>query len=416
MVLAASIAACMPLFANPAAGPESKGLLAGDGPAEIRIGLLTLGPAGTIMSQYGHAAIVVFDGRGRSELYELATESPSHRYRVPWYLSSQDLIYRSHGASLSTTLHSAFLEFRDVQLRVLNLTDAQQSRLATQIARGLAPDRAHFEFGVYTQNCSTRIRDLLDQALDGQLRRYLLASPAAMSFREHSLRAFVSRPWTAISLDFALGRLSDRTPTRWDESFFPETLARALDDMQVATDSGGVRPLVASVSDILTGKPAFRMPPRPPDFRFGLAAGGASLWALLALALRRAWPAAGRIERAVLAIFGALGVFLLYLWFVGGERVASWNENLLVYNPLLLGLAWVRAGRVRDSIAVAILAGLALAVLLKCLPFAQANLGWMLFAGPAIASLALRSLAASTGFFFGVRRLATSVPAEPVRG
>jgi|CXWL01.1.fsa_nt_gi hypothetical protein len=412
-VFATVIASWMPVLASPVAGPASSHLAATDGPAKIRFGLLTYGPAGTIMSQFGHAAIVVFDGEGRRELYELATESPDHRYSVPWYLTSQKLIYQSQKGPLSATLHSAFLQFRDVQLRVLNLTDDQQSRLASLIARELKPDRVHFEFGVYTSNCTTRIRDLLDAALGGQLQRQLVTSPATMSFRDHSLRAFASRPLTAISLDLALGRLSDRTPTRWDESFIPETLALSLDEIMVTAHPEAARPLVESVSTLLIGKPSYRMPPQPPDFTAGLAVTGAVLWMLLVLARSRDWPAVGQVERALLAAFGSLGLFLMYLWFVGGERVASWNENILVFNPLLLALVATRPGRIRSWSSKFVLAGLLLAVLLKFVPYAQANIGWILFAGPSITYLTIRSMVPSA-WLESIRRRGTDNLQESV--
>lgn len=343
------------------------------------------------MSQYGHAAIVILDGSGRGELYELAADSPEHRYPLPWYLTPQRLIYVARQGRLSASLHDAFLASRDVQLRLLNLSPEQRTRLASLLAATLEPARAHFEFGVYTRNCSTRTRDLLDQVLDGELQRQLRSLPPAMSFREHSLRAFASRPWLALAMDLSLGRLADRTPTRWDEAAFPETLAQALDQIRLHSESGD-RPLVQSVSTLLSGSAEHRTPPQAPWHAPGLALGGVGLSVLVALRARRRPTAASPagVERALLAGFGLVGLFLLYLWLVGGERVASWNENLLVYNPLLLMLACTRSPAWRRALARTVLASLALTLLLKCVAHAQANLGWILLAGPSIGYLGWR--------------------------
>ena len=393
-VLAGIIAGWTPAIANPVAGSmpitATAQLRAPVGRDQIHIGLLTYGPAGTIMSQYGHAAIVVFDGEGRSELYELAAESPDHRYSLPWYLTPQKLIYRSERGPLSATLHGAFLQLRDVQLRVLNLSDEQQTKLASRIAREMLPERAHFEFGVYTQNCTTRIRDLLNDALGGQLRRQLGNDPATMSYRDHSLRAFASNPLIAIGLDLSLGRLSDYTPTRWDESFYPESLALALDELSVSASSNGTTPIVKSVSTILVGEPTLRMAPMPPDFTPGLAATGAGLLLLLLLGRRLNQPIVRAAEGTLLAFFGLVGLFLLYLWFVGGEPVASWNENVLLFNPLLLMFVTSGSDRIKKWSSMLVLASVSLAVLLKFVPHAQANIGWILFAGPSIVYLTFR--------------------------
>ncbi len=359
--------------------------------SEIRFGLVTYGPASAIMSHYGHSALVVFDDQGRSELYELATDSPAHQFHLPWYLTPQKLIYQSQTGALSPTLHGSFRERRDVQLRILNLTPAQQARLAEGIATQLRPEHQHFEFGVFHRNCTTRIRDLLDEATDGQLRTQL-GTAARWTFREHSLRAFAAEPIVALALDLSVGRLADYTPTRWEESFHPEALAMALDQIRIEGESGRVVPLVHSTETLLDGSPELRMATLPPSYRAELAVTGAALFLLMLLANRRRWPGARQFQAATLAAFGLIGLLLTYLWLIGGERVASWNENLLLFNPLLLALVAARSVRWQRAVAALVLAGIGAAVLLKILPNPQANLGWIAFAGPATTYAAVRTL------------------------
>lgn len=116
---------------------------------------------------------------------------------------------------------------------------------------------------------------------------------------------------------------------------------------------------------------------------------------LLLLGRRLDWSVTGAMERALLAVFGLVGLFLLYLWLVGGERVASWNENILVFNPLLLAFVASRSGRIRKWSSMLVLAGLSFTVLLKFVPHAQANIGWIAFAGPSIVYVMMRLIAPS---------------------
>jgi hypothetical protein len=95
---------------------------------------------------------------------------------------------------------------------------------------------------------------------------------------------------------------------------------------------------------------------------------------------------------------GVVGLLLAWLWAFSSHTAAHRNENLLLFNVLLVALAVVLPAAVRArpwalqparrlALAIAVLA--ALGLLLKVLPGDQANLELIAFALPAHAGLAL---------------------------
>src|SRR5207249_8146142 len=100
----------------------------------------------------------------------------------------------------------------------------------------------------YRMNCSTKIRDALDQngVLDGQIRRQLDPIPTGTTFRWHTRIGMAGNVWLYTGLEIAMGRPTDRPISAWDEGFIPMKLAEHLRRVNIADDSGKLVPLIKS--------------------------------------------------------------------------------------------------------------------------------------------------------------------------
>ena len=283
------------------------------------------------------------------------------------------------------------------------MTPAQRAKLADYLEWNARPENAQYRYDYFRSNCSTRVRDALDQALGGAIKAQLIAPSRGFTYRMDADR--LMRPDTALMLgiDAGLGPYSDQRLSYWDESFVPMEFMRHAREITLRDDGGNAIPLVAN--ETLLNKGRLPDPQEfPPRWTWAaLATGITAALILLGLARARA-SAAARIAFATGAsliafVCGLGGVVLIGLW-AFTEHLSAWrNENLLLLNPLCLLLlpAWLGAFRQRwrpsrfaKRIVIAVALCAMLAWFVKILPgFVQDNTFWIALLLPVHLALAL---------------------------
>lgn len=362
--------------------------------AQPRIGLVTMEPGEPYWARFGHNAIVVDPADGsQPTLYNYGYfdfDEPGFlfnflrgrmHYRLVALPMAQDLAYYAE-------------EGRGVTVQWLAIEGADAVDLAAFLAWNAQPENAVYRYDYFTDNCSTRVRDALDQALDGALRAQLSGRSQGITYRHEALRLGQPLPWMHFGMHLGLGPFADRPLSRWDEAFVPMRLRDSLREVRLADG----RPLVLSEEILL---PHRLVPPQPeaPQWRaryalLGLALAIAALW----LGSRRPRLLA-RLSLGLWLLCGLAGLGLLALWGLTTHVAAHGNENLLLFSPLALlllpgtlALARGRAPSHRYPWWLRlVLASAALALFLKFLPFRiQANGDWIALMLPLLAALTLR--------------------------
>jgi hypothetical protein len=282
------------------------------------------------------------------------------------------------------------------------------SRLALQafVEWNLLEENKFYDYDYYLDNCSTRIRDALDVALGGALKRWAERA-SGVSWRQDTKRLNQHSVLLHTGLMLALGRSADREMTRWQQMFLPVRLREMIDSVRVVGSDGALTSAVRSETVLAEGG-RFPEPARPADWTFGYLGMGTILGVVLAGLGQYARTArsgsdaarAGFIALGTLwaLLTGVVGLLLGWLWAFSSHTAAHRNENLLLFNVLAFALAVVLPAAVRERVwailparrlAVAIAALAALSLLLKLLPGDQANLELIALALPAHAGLAL---------------------------
>ncbi|MGH8172564.1 MAG: DUF4105 domain-containing protein [Rhodanobacteraceae bacterium] len=367
-----------------------------------QISLLTIGPGPIFWERFGHNAIVVRDPEAGTAIaynygifdfeqgdFLLNFARGNMRYRIAADDLEDDLaMYREESRSI-TEQHLAF-------------TPEQARALRDFLIWNTRPENAFYRYDYYVANCSTRVRDALDQALGGLIKRDTEGRSRGYTYRMDSLRLMAAEPLLMLGIDLGLGPYADQRIDFWRESFVPGVLQRALAEVKTTNADGTPKPLIEAENILERGTVA-EPPELPPDLRLPfLIAGSALALAIFALARSRV-----RGARAPVAIFAMLfelfcglgGIVLLFLWFGTAHESAWRNENLLLLNPLCLLLipaaaTWLRvrprASRWRTRIAWLVALIAAFALFSKILPwFAQANLHWILLFLPIHLAFAL---------------------------
>ncbi|EIL92919.1 DUF4105 domain-containing protein [Rhodanobacter spathiphylli] len=364
--------------------------------ANLEVSLVTYGPGETYWERFGHDAIEVRD--------TVSGEAVSFNYGVFDFNEANFFPNFARGrmhylmdAAPTSLDESYYVEAgRSITRQPLALDANQAAALRDFLLWNLRPENAGYNYDYYADNCTTRVRDALNQALGGILATQMKARAGGMTYRQQTDRLMSGQPWLMLVLDLGLGPYADQPLDAWRESFLPEVLQSQLREVKVDDGHGGLRPLV--IGEQLVSANRLDVPPTvPPDLRLPLALAGLLLAALLVLG-RRHWPTGYALLGTIyLVAAGLVGIVLLALWTLTSHHSAWANANLLLFNPLaflLLPTLWrarrgLAASRFIDGVIAIQLLACMVAVLLHLLPgTVQQNQPWLLFALPVWLALA----------------------------
>jgi hypothetical protein len=313
-----------------------------------RVSVLTMGPGDHPFTRFGHNAILLEwdgDGPSRNAVYNFGTFQFDGLSGVNDFMAGRFRYWLSV-SSLERTVLSYAADNRSLTAQELALTVAERAELYRKLANNALPEHRYYDYDYYRDNCSTRVRDVLDGLLAGSLQSSVVGE-GRLTFRQHTLRLTQGTPWLYFGLDLALGTPTDLPTTRWEELFLPQELHAAL--AQASRElNGQAVPLVQRERRLLSAaRPA--LPRDPPAPWFSLASLGTLLGAGLAglgwaAPRRRAWRVLFGTASALLgAALGLLGLALAIFW-ASKHWAAHANRSLLACPPWALGLVVLGIG------------------------------------------------------------------------
>jgi hypothetical protein len=364
---------------------------------QSRVSLITILPGDPVYSFAGHSAVRVRDpARELDRLYNYGTFSFNDPLFIPKFTYGH-LRYFLSVAPYAPMLRVYERQGRPVIEQHLNLTRTQRTALFRFLQNNARPEHRYYQYDFFFDNCSTRIRDALKATLGGRV-DFSAAPPPHRSFRRLLDPYVASRPLLDLGFDLALGLPADREATAWEAMFLPEHLKRGFDHATVTTE-GTTRPLVARtdtvrwVSDYSATESVFDWPFALSGLFFVLVLGWTS-WQ----ATTERTPG-GRGDAVLLAVVGAVGLLMCYLWFISTYAVTNYNLNLGWAWPTHLLAAAVLLRRPRTRGLRLYLAGTAVAAVVFVL-------GWSLW--PQNLHVAVLPLVLSVGVRAGWRALVLS--------
>ena len=249
----------------------------------------------------------------------------------------------------TTTYSSAELSYlayimanRDVILYTLNLTAGQKEAIVLFAENNVLPENADYEYHHFWDNCSTRIRDLIDMALDGQFYAKYGEAPGRFTLRQHVRRHTWFNPFFDWILNFWMGQVIDRQITVWDEMFLPSELAKRVYGFTFTDPYGNERPLVSSVEVVFqsSGRPEVLDTPRlqwPRQLLVSLLFSALFVFLFVKCGKGKYFKAFFGVLQSLLGLFfGIAGSVLFFLMFFTNHDYTFENINILFVNPFFL--------------------------------------------------------------------------------
>ncbi|MDN5782808.1 MAG: DUF4105 domain-containing protein, partial [Luteimonas sp.] len=138
-----------------------------------RIGVATMQPGTVFFERFGHDAIVVEDPvTGAATSYNFGFFDPDEPDFVSNFVYGR-MRYRLQALPFDDDMAYYRDVGRGVSVQWLNLSNDQAVRLSAALAENAKPENARYGYDYFTDNCATRVRDAIDTALGGSLKRQI---------------------------------------------------------------------------------------------------------------------------------------------------------------------------------------------------------------------------------------------------
>jgi hypothetical protein len=267
--------------------------------------------------------------------------------------------FRLQRSSAQIRFESYTRRDRQIDTQRLNLTDDQITRLVERLEWNLLPENVEYAYDDVADNCSTRLRDLLNDVTGGAIQLAAYGMPIARTYREDILDAGSGRMLALIAYDLLTGPHGEDRVGAWQLSFLPHRLHDVLAVAENPAFGEGAL-LVASEEVLHRRKAAPAVGGSVRTGRRWIIVSGAALGLFFGFTgfttwrIRRSVKWLSRLAGLVLiqtsALFGLLGLALLPVALFSNGMIWTDNQNAWLFFPLDLlllgpGFRWVWTGR-----------------------------------------------------------------------
>jgi len=294
--------------------------------APLQIDLWTMGSGDHLYERFGHAALRVQSSRS-DLLYNYGVADFGASGFMVDFLRGRSRFWLSVESPEASLAHYKRRN-RSVYAQRLTLDDRRLAWLAGRLRTNALPKNRYYRYHHFGDNCTTRIRDLLDEASHGRLAKVRHVR-TDRTFRRHMREGFSGMPGLLFATEF-VGRPTDAFPDRWERMFLPHALR---EEVAIA---GIAQPVVTlhrrSGPSPLTGESQ---------------GARALLWVVAGLAAVLLYLGArqgGALARAAMACAGTVSTLIAVplgvVALLSFQDELRHNENLLVFWPTDILLVW----------------------------------------------------------------------------
>ena len=206
---------------------------------QVDVYLLTVKRGAAVYALYGHTILRVVDRTSGAD------------YNFNWGIfdfRAKDFIWKFYIGDLNYQLaitdfyslidHYRVVEKRGVIQDRINLTNLQKQTLLRRLIWNAEPENLFYQYNQFADNCSTKPRDYLDEALGGKIREFYGDRVSSDNFRHHIRRSSSPAWWVEVGLDTVSNNMLDAPITNWQEMFLPKNFRDLLLELPAFDDEG----------------------------------------------------------------------------------------------------------------------------------------------------------------------------------
>ena len=310
----------------------------------LTLKIAIMGPGDELYFWWGHIGLLVEDNKtGQSWFYDWGVFSfENENFFVNFALGR--LIYSCVASRSEPNINSYIKHNRDVTLYTLDLPADKKDAVMRLAETNMLPENRDYFYHHFRDNCATRIRDIIDIAVDGQFKAAYGDAPGRYTLRQHVRRHTWFSPFFDWVLNLWMGQDIDKPITVWDEMFLPSEIALRINEFSYVGSDGDDKPLVstAEILNLSKNRPMVLETPRrqwPRELLVSILFSGAILLLYFQRGkLKKFRVIMGLIQSLLGLFFGIAGSMLLFMSFFTDHDYTYHNSNIFFVNPLFLAL------------------------------------------------------------------------------
>ena len=295
--------------------------------------LLTCNPGTETYSIYGHSALRIVNESNQTDIVYNWGVFDFNTPNFAWKFAKGRLDYMLIAESMSDFLQTYFYEQRGVYSQRINLQPEEIRKLILLVNENLKPENVKYRYDFFYDDCSTRIRDLLEKAIGTNLLYPPDASTEAYTFREMTGKYQAPYPWLRFGIDLIMGLPGDKKTTFRDRMFLPIDLQNCMNET-VINRNGKMIPLLQNPEVLLD----FKLPHHSGKRLFAPE----NVFALILVLLLIIIPQIKRrrvidvIDIAIFFTLSVLAILMIFFNFFTDHQQMKINLNILWLNPFLI--------------------------------------------------------------------------------
>jgi hypothetical protein len=299
----------------------------------VSVYLITCSPGTATYSIYGHSALRIAIPERNSDLvynwgvFDFATPN------FVWKFAKGRLDYKLGVVSFDRFQQEYFLEQRWIQSQKINLEAGEINTLFGLIAENLRPENLKYRYDFFYDDCSTRIRDLLEKSLGSKLTYPPDGKKDVPTFRDMVGKYQRPFPWLKLGVDLIMGTPGEKKASFRDKMFLPLDMQKGLSEALINRNSRLI-PLLQNPETVLdfdtpSVKQRFFI---SPIFVFTLLL----ILLIIFFALNRNKTAIKIADIAIFSIFSLLALLMIFFNFFTDHQQMKWNLNIIWLSPFVI--------------------------------------------------------------------------------
>ena len=290
--------------------------------------ILTCSPGNEIYSLFGHSGLRI---KNNSENIDQVInwglfEFNDDQFQFGYDFAKGRLSYYMGIQRTASFLYEYKSSNRKVSEQVLNLSNKKKNKLIDLINTNNLPENRKYKYEFFYDNCSSRIRDLLNAIFESEITWNLNRNENQFTFREIINKNLQKQPWLGLGINLVLGSPIDVKVDNNNLMFLPKYVEEILDETTI-NQSGKKEKIVLQKINLINGDETV-IELTNISFWFWLLFMFTVL--LLILKLDRLFKLWSSIS---LFGLGLLGIVLLFMWFGTDHQGTKNNFNLLWASP-----------------------------------------------------------------------------------
>jgi len=295
--------------------------------------LLTCGPGTETYSIYGHSALrIVIPEKQSDRVYNWGVFDFSAP-NFAWKFAKGRLDYYLGVESMQSFLQPYLFEQRFVYSQKINFDAAETGRLIDLINENLKPDNIKYRYDFFYDDCSTRIRDLLEKSAGEKLLYPPSETGKMPTFREMVDKYQSPYPWLKFGIDLIMGSPGEKKASFRDRMFLPIDMQKGLSETVIYRD-GKMIPLLQNPEVILDFNPPLIRQKffTSPVFFFTLLL----ILTVILSASIKSKKIINLVDISFFTIFSILALLIIFFNFFTDHQQMKWNLNIIWLNPFIL--------------------------------------------------------------------------------